>query len=48
MLDKGFYDFSVSHISLSHFGVSARCLKCTKHMGCNGVVQNVLEQKVGV
>jgi hypothetical protein len=19
-----------------HFGVSAWCLKCTKHMGCNG------------
>ena len=37
----------MSHFSLSHCGVSALCLKCTKHMGCNGVVQCVLEQKVG-
>ena len=48
MLDKGFHDFSVSHLSLSHFGVSAWRLKCTKHTGCNGVVQYVLERKVGV
>ena len=46
-LDKGFHDLSVSHFSLSHFGVSAWCLKCTKRMGCNGLVQYVLEQKVG-
>ena len=46
-LDKGFHDLSVSHFPLSQFGVSAWCLKCTKHMACNGVVQYVLEQKVG-
>ena len=26
---------------MSHFGVSAWRLKCTKHLGCNGVVQYV-------
>ena len=46
MLDKGFHELSVSHFSLSHFGVSAWRLKFSKHMGCKGVVQYVLEQKV--
>ena len=38
-LDKGFLDLSVSHFFfVPHFVVSALCLKCTKHVGCNSDV----------
>ena len=36
--DKGLIDLSGSHFFAPHFGVSALCLKCTKHVGCNNDV----------
>ena len=38
MIGQGFCYLSVSHLSVPHFGVSAWCLKCTKHMGTNSDV----------
>jgi hypothetical protein len=37
-LDKGVLDLSVCHSFVSHFGVSALCLKCTEHVDCNSNV----------
>ena len=36
--DKGLIDLSGSHFFVPHFGVSALCLKCTKHVGRNNDV----------
>jgi hypothetical protein len=35
-LGQGFCYLLVSHFFIPHFGVSAWCLYCTEHMGCNG------------
>ena len=37
-LDKGLLDLSVSHFFVPYFGVSALCLKYTKHVDCNSCV----------
>ena len=37
-LDKGLLDLSVSHCFVPQFVVSALCLQCTEHVGCNSDV----------